>query len=187
MERIYLASRSPRRAELLGRLGIAFEIISPEVEETVSGSPDDCVRTLAERKAAAGAVMAGEGWVLAADTLVFLDGEALGKPQDPEEARRMLRRLSGRRHQVRTGMCLMNARTGEKLTRVDGAQVEFDDLTPAEIDAYVRTGEPLDKAGAYGIQGLGGALVRGIQGDYYATVGLSLCGLRDLLRRAGLR
>lgn len=187
MEKIYLASQSPRRAELLRRMGIEFETVQAEVDESISGAPDDCVRALAVRKAEAGAARVGRGWVLAADTLVFLDDKPLGKPADEAQARSMLRALSGRKHSVRTGMCLLNAATGERYLRVDGAQIEFDELTPEEIEDYVRTGEPLDKAGAYGIQGLGGALIRRIEGDYYATVGLSLCGLRELMLHAGLR
>ena len=125
--------------------------------------------------------------MLAADTLVFLEGKALGKPRDEREAAQMLAALSGRAHEVLTGMCLLDAETGARWERCDRAVIHFGDLTKEEIEEYVATGEPLDKAGAYGIQGLGGALVRRIEGDYYATVGLSLFGLRALLREAGLR
>lgn len=110
MEKFYLASKSPRRAELLARLGIKYEILSAEVDETVEGSPETCVRTLAQRKAAAGAACVDHGWVLAADTLVFLNDRALGKPADEEDARRMLRALSGKTHRVLTGMCLKKRR-----------------------------------------------------------------------------
>lgn len=186
MEKIWLASKSPRRAELLTRLGLEYEILTAEVDETVDGEPSACVETLAKRKADAGAEKAGAGWVLAADTLVFLDGKALGKPEDEQDAKRMLRALSGRTHQVLTGMCLKNAATGESFVRHDGALITFDEMMDEEIAAYVASGEPMDKAGAYGIQGLGGAYIAHMQGDYYATVGLSLCGLRKLLKTAGL-
>lgn len=186
MEKIYLASKSPRRAELLGRMGIPFEVCAAEVDEQVSGEPAACVEELARRKADAGAERVGAGWVLAADTLVFLDGMALGKPENEEKARRMLRALSGRSHQVLTGMCLRNAQTGQCFVRHDGACITFGNMSDEEICDYVASGEPLDKAGAYGIQGLGGQFISRIEGDYYATVGLSLYGLRALLRRAGL-
>ena len=184
MEEILLASASPRRAELLRRLGVPFFPCPMDVDERVSGAPEDCVRELAQRKAAAAAKAHPGIWVLAADTLVFLDGEPLGKPGTEERAREMLHRLSGRAHEVLTGLCLLRGET--VFTRVDGAKVFFDEMTEEEIAAYARTGEPLDKAGGYGIQGLGGQFVRRIEGDYYATVGLSLCGLRRLMQSAGI-
>ena len=187
MDKLILASKSPRRAELLKRLGIAFSVCAPEVDGRVSGEPAACVEELARRKAGAGARMAGSGWVLAADTLVFLDGRALGKPKDAAQAAEMLRALSGRTHQVITGMCLKNADDGREFVRHDGALVTFDTLSEREIEAYIATDEPMDKAGAYGIQGLGGAYISRIEGDYYATVGLSLCGLRRLLAQASLK
>ena len=187
MEKIWLASKSPRRAELLTRLGIEYEILSAEVDETVSGTPEECVMTLAQRKASAGAALVPDGWVLAADTLVFLNDRALGKPADKADAGRMLHALSGNTHRVLTGMCLKNAATGEEFTRCDGAEITFDTMTEEEINSYVASGEPMDKAGAYGIQGLGGAYITHISGDYYATVGLSVCGLRQLLKAAAIR
>ena len=186
MEKIILASKSPRRAELLGRMGVAFEICTPEVDERVSGEPAACVEALAVRKADAGASLVGHGWVLAADTLVFLDGKPLGKPGDEADARAMLRALSGKTHQVLTGMCLQDAETGRRFVRHDGAHITFGKMSDEEIRAYVATGEPMDKAGAYGIQGLGGQFIARLEGDYYATVGLSLYGLRALLKQAGL-
>lgn len=168
---------------MLTRLGLEYEIVAADVDETVEGSPEECVKTLARRKAAAGAENVPGGWVLAADTLVFLDDKALGKPKDAQDARRMLRQLSGKTHTVLTGMCLKNAGTGEEIVRCDGAKITFDDMTEEEIEAYVSSGEPLDKAGAYGIQGLGGAYIAAICGDYYATVGLSICGLRKALQQ----
>lgn len=186
MEKIWLASKSPRRAELLARMGIGYEILSAEVDEAVCGAPEACVKTLAQRKARAGAEKVSGGWVLAADTLVFLEEKALGKPSDEQEAQSMLRALSGRTHRVLTGMCLKNAHTGKEFIRCDSADITFAEMTDAEIEAYVACGEPMDKAGAYGIQGVGGAYIARIEGDYYATVGLSLNGLRLLLKEAGL-
>jgi septum formation protein len=187
METIYLASQSPRRAALLAQMGVPYRVIGAPVDERIEGKPEDCVMELARRKAESGAAEARRGWVLAADTLVFLDGERLGKPRSEEEAVGMLLRLSGREHRVLTGMCLKNAATGEEYARVDGARIAFGEMTREEIEDYVRGGEPMDKAGAYGIQGKGGAFIREIAGDYYATVGLSLYGLRALLKRAGLQ
>lgn len=186
MEEIVLASASPRRAELLRRMGVPFSVCPAQVDEEISGEPEACVRALARKKAEDVAARVGCGRVLAADTLVFLDGEALGKPRDEQEAAQMLTALSGRAHEVLTGMCLMDAESGARWERCDRAVIYFGELTREEIAEYVATGEPLDKAGAYGIQGLGGALVRRIEGDYYATVGLSLFGLRALLRKAGI-
>ena len=187
MEKLILASKSPRRAELLTRMGVEFTVCAPEVDEQVEGEPAACVEELARRKARAGAEQAKSGWVLAADTLVFLDGKALGKPKDKAHAAGMLRALSGRTHRVLTGMCLKNAADGREFVRHDGACITFDQLSEAEIETYIATGEPMDKAGAYGIQGLGGAYISRIEGDYYATVGLSLCGLRKILALAGLK
>ena len=165
MEKIYLASKSPRRAELLARLNIPFEVISAEVDESVWGSPEECVCELAQRKAAAGAEKIGSGWVLAADTLVFLDGVPQGKPGTAERAEQTLRSLSGKTHTVMTGMCLRHT-DGRSYTRCDQAQITFDEMTDDEISAYAASGEPLDKAGAYGIQGLGVQFIRVISGDF---------------------
>lgn len=180
MEKIYLASKSPRRAELLARLNIPFEVISAEVDESVWGSPEECVRALAQRKAAAGAERIGSGWVLAADTLVFLDGVPQGKPGTAERAKQTLRSLSGKTHTVMTGMCLRHT-DGRSYTRCDQAQITFDEMTDDEISAYAASGEPLDKAGAYGIQERGGIFVERIEGDFFTVLGLPLCELFRIL------
>lgn len=185
-QRIHLASQSPRRAQLLGQMGIPFDVVSVGVDEQVTGTPAEQVRLLAQRKAQAAAQTLADGWVLAADTLVFLNGQPLGKPQSASDAHRMLSALSGRTHEVLTGMCLLNAGTGSLFVRHDGAQVVFDTMTQDDISSYIATGEPMDKAGAYGIQGAGGMYIKCISGDYYAVVGLSLAGLRTLLVQAGL-
>lgn len=185
--KIILASRSPRRRELLGQVGLTFEIVSPEVDEAQYGGlpPRELVQTLSRAKAldAARRVPAGS-LVLGADTVVVLDGQALGKPDGPEGARAMLTALSGRTHEVWTGFTL--CRDGEVHTEAVATEVTFRALAPEEIDRYVATGEPLDKAGAYGIQGRGALLVAQIRGDYSNVVGLPLCAVGQALRRFGV-
>ncbi len=185
--KIILASRSPRRRELLGQVGLTFEIVSPEVDEAQYGGlpPRELVQTLSRAKAldAARQVPAGS-LVLGADTVVVLDGQALGKPDGPEGARAMLTALSGRTHEVWTGFTL--CRDGAVHTEAVATEVTFRALAPEEIDRYVATGEPLDKAGAYGIQGRGALLVAQIRGDYSNVVGLPLCAVGQALRRFGV-
>ncbi len=185
--KIILASQSPRRRELLGQVGLTFEIVSPEVDEAQYGGlpPRELVQTLSRAKAldAARRVPAGS-LVLGADTVVVLDGQALGKPDGPEGARAMLTALSGRTHEVWTGFTL--CRDGEVHTEAVATEVTFRALAPEEIDRYVATGEPLDKAGAYGIQGRGALLVAQIRGDYSNVVGLPLCAVGQALRRFGV-
>ena len=185
--KIILASRSPRRRELLGQVGLTFEIVSPEVDEAQYGGlpPRELVQTLSRAKAldAARQVPAGS-LVLGADTVVVLDGQALGKPDGPEGARAMLTALSGRTHEVWPGFTL--CRDGAVHTEAVATEVTFRALAPEEIDRYVATGEPLDKAGAYGIQGRGALLVAQIRGDYSNVVGLPLCAVGQALRRFGV-
>ena len=186
---LLLASRSPRRAELLRTLGVAFRVIDVEVDETtrVGEAPVDYVRRLARDKAVAGQAVAGDASlpVLAADTTVVLDGAILGKPLDDADARAMLARLAGRTHEVLTGVAVIDAR-GWLDDAVVATRVSFRALSPAEIAAYVASGEPADKAGAYGIQGLGGALVERIDGSYSNVVGLPLVETLALLDAAGV-
>ncbi len=186
-ESLVLASGSPRRRELLAALGIPFTVVvSNEPEPLLEGiSPREQTVQLALRKARTVAATQSAGWTLGADTIVVLDGEILGKPADPEDAVAMLQRLRGRDHEVYTGLALVNAATGEEHTRSVPATVTMRDATDADIAAYVATGEPLDKAGAYGIQGLGGALVAGYEGCFNTIVGLPLCSVAALLREAG--
>jgi len=182
---LILASRSPRRRELLARLGLTFAVRAADVDETMdpAAPPAEEVARLSARKAAA--VAAGpEDVVIAADTVVVLDRRVLGKPRDEEEARAMLTALSGRSHQVMTGLTV---RRGEDIrTETAVTQVRFRPLSPREIDAYIATGEPMDKAGAYGIQGLAAVFADRLDGDYYNVMGLPLCALCRLLRQAGL-
>ena len=183
---IILASQSPRRRELLGGLGVEFTVMSPAADETLpSGiSPREGVEELSRRKALSLSEKYPCDIIIAADTLVALDGRCLGKPHDGVEAKKMLAALSGRAHEVFTGVtvCL-----GEKtLTQSERTEVVFRELCESEIDAYVATGEPLDKAGAYGIQSKGGLFVEGIRGDYFNVVGLPVCRLGLMLGEFGI-
>lgn len=183
---LILASGSPRRRELLAALETPFTVVvSNEPEPLLAGiTPREQTVQLALRKARAVAKTQSAGWVLGADTVVGLDGEILGKPADPADAVAMLQRLRARDHEVFTGLALVNAVTGEEHTLSVPATVTMRDYDDAEIMAYVATGEPLDKAGAYGIQGLGGALVAGYEGCFNTIVGLPLCGVAALLQDA---
>ena len=181
---LVLASASPRRLDLLQRYGIQPQIITAEVEECMDESiaPELLVMDNSERKALAVEDLAPQdALIIAADTVVALDGAVLGKPVDAEEAAAMLRMLSAQRHVVHTGICLLDKKSGEMISGVRQTVVEFATLTEEDIAAYVSGGEPLDKAGAYGIQGQGLFLVERIEGDYGTVMGLSLPLLRSLL------
>lgn len=180
-----LASRSPRRAEILRRLGIPFELRPVDVDETLrpNEEPAAAARRLARSKAEA-ARRAG-CLVLGCDTLVALESRILGKPADPAEAAAMLSSLSGREHVVFTGLSLAGEDRTE--TSVEATRVRFRTLEEEEIADYVASGEPFDKAGGYGIQERGAALVAGIEGDYFNVMGLPVQRLLDLLGRRGLR
>ena len=187
-----LASASPRRRELLGRLGLELDIRAADIDETrLAGEhPCDLVKRLAHEKAHAVRSAYGlgdDGYLLAADTIVWMDDAALGKPADDEDARAMLRMLSGRTHEVSTGVCILSG-DGEGLHEanfVETTDVSFYELTDAQIDAYVRSGECSDKAGSYAIQGTGSLLVRSITGDYDNVVGLPVA--RVVRELAGMR
>lgn len=185
--RLVLASRSPRRSELLLRLGFVFEVIPSDVDEDVptGTSPPRGVEIVALRKAEHVAAMREEALVLGSDTVVVMEGETLGKPSDASEAASMLARLSDRTHTVYSGIALIHRSSGRTVSAHEATQVTFGKLTDDEIDAYVRTGSPLDKAGAYGIQDdLGAFLVERIQGDYYNVVGLPLRRLYRTIRES---
>lgn len=170
---IILASKSPRRRELLAQMGLEFQIIVPDIDEDMGQelTPDQLVAAISADKAVAVAAQVGEdSLVIAADTVVVLDGEVLGKPHSTEEAKEMLSRLSGRSHRVYTGYTVRKG--GKAISRSEGTDVNFRALTAEEIAAYVATGEPMDKAGAYGIQGRGLRFVQGIEGDFYTVMGL---------------
>jgi len=181
---IVLASASPRRRQLLELLGLTFDVVPAEIDETWRNgeAPAVHVERLARGKAAA--VSRDGAAVIGADTEVFLDGRILGKPREAEEAKAMLRRLSGRAHDVFTGVAVGYGR--KVASGVERTRVKFRPLTDETIAAYVATGEPMDKAGAYGIQGYGAVLVERIDGDYFTVMGLGLGLLTELLRRVGL-
>ncbi|QDY43192.1 Maf family protein [Candidatus Pantoea soli] len=179
---LYLASGSPRRRELLTQLGLRFERLITDVEE--QRQPDEAaeayVRRLARDKARAGAAIAPQDLpVLGADTIVVLNGEVLEKPRDAEHAACMLRKLSGHTHQVMTAVALADAQS--ELDCLVTTDVTFRNIRDEEIAHYIASGEPMDKAGAYGIQGLGGNFVRRINGSYHAVVGLPLVETSELL------
>ncbi len=184
--KIVLASGSPRRREIFELLALDCVVRPPDVEETIleGMGPEEEARRLAVAKAAATVSDPGE-LVVAADTLVALDNEILGKPVDPADAFRMLMRLQGRRHEVFTGLAV--SLDGRIEAEVAITSVWFRPLDAAECAEYVATGEPLDKAGAYGIQGLGAALVQRIEGEYFNVMGLPVQLLLSLLDRFGLR
>ena len=170
---LILASGSPRRKEILDTMGLEFSVDISDADESFAGTPEEMVLELSRRKAQAVAPRHSGAMILAADTLVFGD-EVLGKPHSAEEAKRMLAGLSGRWHSVYTGVTMIDTRSGKTLSRADVTRVHFVALTAQDIDAYVATGEPLDKAGAYGIQGYGSVFVASISGDYNNVVGLPL-------------
>jgi septum formation protein len=181
---LVLASASPRRRELLALLGLTFEVISTDIDETWRNgeAPAAHAERLAREKAAA--VARPQAAVLAADTIVVIDGAILGKPRDAADAAAMLRALSGRAHTVHTAMAV--AYRGREASGVESTQVWFRPLDERTIAEYVATGEPLDKAGGYGIQGYGAVLVERIAGDYFTVMGLGLGRLVELLREVGL-
>jgi septum formation protein len=185
---LVLASASPRRRELLGLVGISFEIIPSQIEESELGGADPALtaRSYARQKAEAVARQEGDRadrWYLGVDTIVILDRQVLGKPADRDQAREFLRQLSGRQHQVITAYCLLRPQGRELWEKAISSQVKIRGLAPAEIEAYLDTDEPYDKAGAYAAQGVGASLIVAIEGSYTNVVGLPLAELTlDLLR-----
>jgi septum formation protein len=185
--RVILASQSPRRRDLLDLVGIVHEVLPADINEDVRAGEDAGAYTerLAREKAAVIAARHPEATVIAADTTVVIDGDILGKPSDAAEARAMVRRLAGRSHMVLTALAV--AHGGRVESAVESVGVTFRPLTDAEIAQYVATGEPMDKAGAYGIQGWGATIVERVDGDYFSVMGLGLRRLVDLLARHGIR
>ena len=185
--RIILASASPRRAELLSQIGVEFELAPSQVEERPhpDEAPPDYITRIARAKVIAVAGQQEVGLIIGADTVVVLDGRLIGKPDDPAEAQSMLRQLSGRWHAVMTGVALYDLETRREVADYNKTLVKFAQLTDREIEWYVNTGEPMDKAGAYGIQGLGGLFVDEIAGNYYNVVGLPIPLVYRLARRLG--
>lgn len=188
MSKIILASSSPRRQELLRRMGVDdFEVRVSDVDESFPAglSPQQTVEHISRKKCdTAAAKSAPDEIIIAADTMVFVDGEPLGKPSDEADALRMLTRLQGRRHLVCTGVSVHGLK--QTLTESESTEVLFRPATPAELMQYIRTGEPMDKAGAYGVQGRGALLVEGIRGDFYNVMGLPVLRLSRMLKQFGV-
>ncbi|MFV1988195.1 MAG: nucleoside triphosphate pyrophosphatase [Gemmatimonadota bacterium] len=182
---LILASGSPRRASVLGLLGLEFHVRAPDVDETVRvGEPPEALaERLARTKATTGA--APGALSLGFDTIVTHRGDILGKPRSPEEATGMIERLAGETHDVFTGIAI--AAPGRVESDVERTTVRFRDIEPGDAAAYVATGEPLDKAGAYGIQGLGASLVTGVEGDFFNVMGFPIQPFQRLLERYGWR
>jgi septum formation protein len=184
MSPLILASGSPRRAEILRAVGWPYEACPPDVDESLreGESPEDYVQRLAREKAEAVAATRLFGLVLGADTTVVVNGEILGKPTDEKDARRMLRLLSERWHEVLTGVALVRAETGGAIVGLERTRVRFAAMTDEEIAWHVETGDVLDKAGAYAVQGHAALFIRGIEGDYWNVVGLPVRLVYELAR-----
>jgi septum formation protein len=184
---LILASKSPRRKHLLEQAGLKFSVIPSDFDETsvAMSDPASYVRALAEFKALDISHKHPDSWVIGADTLVLIDNQALGKPGCDDDAREMLKRLSGKRHQVLTGYCICCRAKKQLFSETVKTDVHFKKLRRGEIDWYIGTGEPLDKAGAYAIQGLGSFLVRSIKGSYTNVVGLPVCEVIEFLIKEG--
>jgi len=188
MKRIILASASPRRKELLEQIGLQFEVEPSNFDEEITpgSEPHETARKLSLGKARAAARKHRNALIIAADTFVVFGDRILGKPHTNAEAREMLRALNGQAHSVITGFTILDTETGKVLSRSMETTVHMRKLTLKEIDSYVRTKEPLDKAGGYAIQGLGTVLVERIEGDYSNVVGLPLSALAESLREFGV-
>ena len=187
MKKIILASASPRRREILENLGLKFDIAVSGADETKLSTdiePRLYVQEMALLKASETGKAIGKSkdtLLISADTIVLTDGEILGKPKDKEDAFSMLSKLSGKTHEVITGFCVMDLGSGKAVCKAEVTKVEFKDLLPKVIESYIESGEPMDKAGSYGIQGKGGILVKKIDGDYFNVVGLPVSSLTDVL------
>lgn len=190
MYQLILASRSPRRAEILKNAKLSFHTFSVEISENLSEnmSLDSALQELSRRKAGAVVEKYAGLWskdtiVLAADTIVVLNGEILGKPKDREQAKSYLLRLSGREHEVKTAFCLWNLKTSQIETACENSMVKFKEITAAELESYLDTDEPYDKAGAYGIQGMGRSFVTSFTNSFYNIMGLPIEKVLETLDR----
>ena len=185
--RLILASESPRRYELLKQVGLDFDVIPSGIEEDFvkEESPKKHVLRLAEAKALDVGSQHPDRWVIAADTIVYVDHSILGKPKDRKAAMAMLRRLSGKEHWVLTGFSVHHLEKGKGDQQAVQTAVKVKELTPGEMEWYVKTGEPFDKAGGYAIQGIGSFMIESIRGSYTNVVGLPLCELIQMLSRLG--
>lgn len=183
---LILASQSPRRRDLLSMLGLDFTVVTADIDETMDEtlSVEDAVAEVCKRKAEAVAALYPHDTIISADTIVVVDGKVLGKPQNEDHAKEMLRSLSGRSHTVMTAFCLWE--NGKAVTHVEKTNLRFKPLSEEEINAYVATGSPMDKAGAYGIQDQASVFVEALEGDYYNVMGLPVCALVKALRKNGI-
>ena len=186
--RLILASKSPRRRNLLEQAGLEFTVVPSEFDEgSVNlSSPETYVKCLAESKAQDIAQQHPDSWIIGADTIVLINHTILGKPASGDEARMMLESLSGKIHRVLTGYCICHKNKACIFSEIVSTEVLFKQLTRREIDWYIRSGEPFDKAGAYAIQGLGTFLVKRINGSYTNVVGLPVCEVLDFLVKHGV-
>ena len=188
IKHIILASASPRRKEILEKTGLKFRVVESRREEKMDTGlkPRDLVKFLSREKAREVARRHGNALVIAADTIVVLRGRIFGKPCDKEEAKEMLRGFSGKAHSVITGFTIIDTASKKELSGSVSSKVFFKRLSANEIEAYIRSGEPLDKAGAYGIQGLGAVLIKRIEGDFFNVMGLPLNALAESLKKFGV-
>lgn len=188
MKQIILASASPRRKEILEKTGLKFQVYAGSYEEDMGlpMEPQKLATFLSQEKAKTVALKYKDALIIAADTFIIFKGEALGKPHTNEEAKRMLSLLNGKTHSVITGYTVMDTGSNKKISRLVESRVTFKKLTEDEIKAYVKSGEPLDKAGAYAVQGLGAVIVKRIEGDYFNVMGLPLSSLTEVLKKFGV-
>jgi septum formation protein len=184
---LILASKSPRRRYLLEKAGLEFTVIPSEVDENsaILSAPESYVKSLAEAKVRDISNRYPEHWIIGADTVVFVNNTILGKPAAPDEARAMLNSLSAKTHQVHTGYCICHKATDHFISECVTTDVSFKKLSAKEIDWYINSGEPFDKAGAYAIQGIGTFLVKRINGSYTNVVGLPVCEVLEFLIKEG--
>jgi septum formation protein len=185
---LILASQSPRRSELLKAAGLSFQVIPSEIDESrvTLTEPVEYVKTLAQAKTNDIAHQYPDKWVIGADTIVLIDGQILGKPSSKTDARKMLKRLNGKLHQVMTSYAIGCRKAGRFFSETISTEVEFKKLTNEEIEWYIQTDEPFDKAGAYAIQGLGVFMVKRINGSYTNVVGLPVCEVVHALLQEGV-
>lgn len=187
MNKIILASASPRRKELLEQIGVTFEIVKANGEEIISSSiPTEVVKELSIQKAKEVASRCNGTVIIGADTVVAVDSQILGKPKDPADAMRMLQLLQGREHQVITGVAVLLLESGKMISFAQTTKVQVFPMSNVQIEQYIASGEPMDKAGAYGIQGRFAAYVLGIEGDYNNVVGLPVGRLYQEVLAAGV-
>ncbi len=189
MKPIILASKSPRRKDLLEQIGISFEIDPSDYQEEkdLNLKPHEFAKYLSLQKAKNVAIRHKDSIIIAADTFVVFEGKILGKPSSEETARKMLTKMSGKPHSVITGFTIIDTKTNKIVSKSIETKIYFKNLSPEEINSYIASGEPMDKAGSYAIQGLGGILIEKIEGDHYNVVGLPLTALVEELKNFGIK